>query len=481
MPEARLPEVVYAQAVPWPPDGRTSLFALDEVNTTNVLRVTVDDDRQAATARRLRAGGFTVLQVSDTSINIAGPPSLYERVFGCELRAERRPQRASDGAEGEATFVDCADAELPGLIGSLDGGLDEHLAGVAIEQPRVLFAGPVAPKRPGWHLSPSDLAVALNAERVHRMGVTGWGVSVALLDTGFEPHAFFTRRGYRVDPVVLAPGTANDDEDPSGHGTAMAANVFAAAPDVRLTVVKTNLVNTTAAVIAATRRKPDVIVCTWGGDLQEGPPSAADRVLATAISRAVADRVTVVCAAGNGHFGFPGQHPDVISVGGAYLDADDRLRASDAASGFASPVFEGRRVPDVAGLAGPADRGDGGYLLLPVPPGSRLGRARGDGRTGWAALGGTSAAAAQAAGICALVKQVFPDATPGQVRGDVTRARDVAEGRCFPDRPGMGNPAVAGEADLATGHGVLDGLGAIIRAGQEGTVFIRGPIPTSPW
>ena len=34
--------------------------------------------------------------------------------------------------------------------------------------------------------------------------------------------------------------------------------------------------------------------------------------------------LTVVFSAGNGHFGFPGQHPDVISAGGAFMNAETR-------------------------------------------------------------------------------------------------------------------------------------------------------------
>ena len=49
--------------------------------------------------------------------------------------------------------------------------------------------------------------------------------------------------------------------------------------------------------------------------------------------------IVVVFAAGNGHWGFPGQHPDVISVGGVDIGQNGTLRASDYASGFMSNIY----------------------------------------------------------------------------------------------------------------------------------------------
>ena len=53
--------------------------------------------------------------------------------------------------------------------------------------------------------------------------------------------------------------------------------------------------------------------------------SAADQALAAAIAAAVAGGITVVFSSGNGHWGFPGQHPDVISAGGVYMKPDESL------------------------------------------------------------------------------------------------------------------------------------------------------------
>ena len=70
---------------------------------------------------------------------------------------------------------------------------------------------------------------------------------------------------------------------------------------------------------------------------------------------------------------------------------------------------------------------------------------------GWAAFSGTSAAAPQIAGVCALMKQVWPDVTPATARTILKKtARDITCGHCA-----QGHPAGPGP-DLATGHGLVD-------------------------
>jgi len=263
-------------------------------------------------------------------------------------------------------------------------------------------------------------------------------------------------------------------------------------------MVKMHPSNSVAAFNHAVSLSPNVICLSWGGDLAAKPLSAPDKALAAAIAFAVKHGITVVCAAGNGVFGFPAQHPDVIAAGGAYMEPDRRLRASDYSSGFASKVYPGRSVPDVCGLVGMQPTA--AYIMLPVPSGSELDRycsLAGDGTKGgdgWAALSGTSAAAAQITGACALVLEANPALTPAEVRDILRRtARDVTEGRggdATLGRPGMGHPAQVGE-DLATGSGLVDAYKAALVAKVNGygdgyspfySIRVGGPrpIPSPP-
>lgn len=478
-----LPRRIFAQASPRSVGG-VSMFSMDAVTVDNVGAATSEREVVLAAAARLHVAGFEVLQSTSTTINIAGPPALYERAFGCRLVSEDRVVIKEQAREDLAQFVENPLTDLPGLIETSGTDFAELVEGVALEEPRYYLAGPLAPAAAYWHLDvPGDVSLGCNADRAHRAGVTGRGVSVVMTDSGHFAHPFFAARGYRVGPVVLGPGASDPEEDGNGHGTAESANVFAVAPDVDFQMVKIAFTNTVGGFNAAVGLAPHVISNSWGSDKREAPLSAADNAMAAAIAAAVAAGIVVVFSAGNGHFGFPGQHPDVISAGGTYLDADGSLRASDYSSGFASSIYPGRTSPDLCGLVGMRPRAS--YILLPVQPNDEIDRGLAGGEhpggdetapdDGWAAISGTSAAAPQLAGAAALVLQACPRLTPAEVREVlVVSARDVTAGNSF-DRPGMGNPAGPGP-DLATGAGLVDAHRATLVA----KVRCLGPASPGP-
>ena len=196
------------------------------------------------------------------------------------------------------------------------------------------------------------------------------------------------------------------------------------------------------------------------------------RPLEAEIANAVAIGITVVFSAGNGHISFPGMHPDVISAGGAFVDEDMQRQASDYASAFRSLIYPGRSVPDVAGLVGMQPDAD--YIMLPLEPGCRIDRevSEHDGTApddGWSVISGTSAAAPQLAGVCALLKQKDPDLSPAEIREVLKRtARDVTRGQANEasnpvrvDNQVRFEPIEASPGpDGATGHGLVDAFAA---------------------
>jgi Subtilase family len=468
----KLPRTIYAQASPTSVGG-TSLFAGDRAVTgRTVARFRSEPKVVRRAADRLRRAGFKVLQVSDVTINIAGSASLYERTFKTKLVTEERTVLKERRRRDKATYIDAADTDVRGLIDTSKSALADVIEGVAIEEPVYYHAAPLPfpPPKKYWHLDvPGDVSLGANADRVHREGHTGLGVKLMMVDSGWFRHPYFERRGYRGAPVELAPGATNPDKDESGHGTGESANAFATAPDVDFTMVKMGNVNPTAAFNYAVSLAPQVISCSWGFDQPVGPLPAALQALAASVAQAVASGIVVVFSAGNGQYGFPGQHPDVISAGGVFMKPNGELRASNYASGFASQIYSGRKVPDVSGLVGMQP--SAAYIMLPVEPGDEIDVALGGGKhpqsdetkatDGWAAISGTSAAAPQIAGVCALIKEACPTLSPADVRKALKQsARDVKEGKNI-----MGEQASAGY-DLATGAGLVDAYGAVERAKQ---------------
>lgn len=479
-----MPKLLFAQASPHSIGGASLLETPVAINQETVANFGSEDQLVHAAVARLREQGFDVLHISPTTINIAAPPALYERTFNAKLEAEERPVIKGGARKDTATFIDCPETSVRGLVATQDSELADVLEGVAIEEPVYTHQHAFAPPKPYWHLDvPGDVAAALGAERAHRRGVSGRNIRVVMADSGWFRHPYFTVRGYRSNSVVLGPGAAKADDDEMGHGTGESANAFATAPDIDFTMVKMNFANATGAFNAATSLSPapQVISCSWGSSVRTGPLSAANQALAAAIAEAVARGIVVVFSASNGGWGFPGQHPDVISAGGVLMEEDGSLQASDYASGFASNVYPGRNVPDVSGLVGM--RPKAAYIMLPLQAGDQIDgemaggtHPNGDETTtndGWAAFSGTSAAAPQIAGICALIREVCPRLSPAEIRDILMKtARDVTVGT-----NALGNTAGPGY-DLATGAGLVDADRAVLLAKLRCARI--GPPPITP-
>lgn len=336
------------------------------------------------------------------------------------------------------------------------------------------------PPIPYHHLTaPADIARQLNATRVHLEGITGKGVRVAMIDSGFaHEHPFFKAHHYSSS-VVLAPGAANRSVDGNGHGTGESANIFSIAPGANFIGIKLDNEDdpqSGASILEglqeALKHDPHVISVSLGYDLRSASNTPLQQLpnslvaLEAELQAAVKRGIVIVFSAGNGHYSFPGQMPDLISAGGVFVDETGAMQASDYASAFHSSIYSGRSVPDVCGLVGLLPHAN--YLALPIPRGCEIDR---DGAAfdktaaddGWGVFSGTSAAAPQLAGLCALLLQVQPNLSPADVKAILRRtARDVTTGRAnrASDPAGEGLLAGGGE-DGATGAGLVDAHAAV--------------------
>jgi hypothetical protein len=510
-----MPKRIFAQASPRSRGGVSMFEAFGAINEETVVNFQSERSVIDRAANMLAEAGFEVLRVNEYTINIAGTQRTFEQALETKLETQERPVVKEHGREDTATFVECPETSIRGLIDTSKTRFRDVLEGVAIEEPRYYMApSKFAPLKSYWHLRvPAGVSLAVNADRAHRGAITGKGIKIAMVDTGHYKHPFFVARGYRVAPVVLGPGTSNPLHDETGHGTGESANIFAAAPDAQLLPVKMSFVDSKGAFDDAVALKPDIITCSWGSDREtKADMSAADYALATSVSNAWKSGIVVIFSAGNGHWGFPGQHPEVISAGGVYMEPNESLRASDYASGFMSKIYTNRRVPDLSGLVGMNDpdpipwRSPGAmYIMLPLEPKDTIdvdqyngGRPHyrspgaiapfGDetaANDGWAVFSGTSAAAPQLAGVAALMLQACNKLKPKDIRDIMMKtARDVTKGHCNP-RTG-GHPATPGP-DLATGNGLVNAEKAVLMAklrcvaviGPRGRGDIR-PIVTAP-
>src|SRR6185295_15213840 len=75
-----LPRVIFAQASPRSVGGR-SMFEMGSVTADSAQSVMSEPEVVLGAASQLQQAGFTVHQVSSTTINISGPADLYRRAF----------------------------------------------------------------------------------------------------------------------------------------------------------------------------------------------------------------------------------------------------------------------------------------------------------------------------------------------------------------------------------------------------------------
>jgi subtilisin family serine protease len=435
----------------------------------------------------LQRKGFRITANSGLTASARISRAKFEKVFGTKLTEFRLPEDLSSRCRVRSFYYPPPnsawhpDPELNGLIDDayIQWPHYDFGPGTGTAKARVFQIPPQVP--PNYLRVPDDVSMLLNALKVHRQGVTGRGVKVAMIDTGFQfDHPYFTERGYQTSRALAAHATQLDS-DINGHGTGMAANFLAIAPDASLIGIKysneddpTRDATLHEAIHEALRHQPDIISFSNGFDMRphdETGLRTSNQQLATLpnslagleveIANAVASGIVVVCASGDGQVAFPAMMPDVIAVGGAFFDKDHDPSASSDASAFQSKIYPGRSVPDLCGLSGEIANNDQ-YIMLPVPPGSAIDDALSgvdgtDGKDGWALLGGTSAAAPQVAGVCALLLQTRPKMKPAELK-------DILERSCTDIEKGSANPASnegkemkAGRGrDGATGAGLVD-------------------------
>jgi subtilisin family serine protease len=466
--------------------GGVSLFeTTSTITVENVNQFHSETEDIASTSRELCCLGFEVLQEGPVTISIAGSRRLFEEVFGAQFTTQQ-----TTVMEGRAVEFLASAAPLQAV-----GELANLIEGIAITYPPTYF-GPPSPLPPlaqanpqayRYLFVPDEVGLILNANRVHRIGATGKGIKVAIIDTGFYQHPFFNWHGYNAS-VILGPGATNPEKDDLGHGTFVAANMFAVAPNAELILIK-DAGNPVGCCMKAVNAKPKVLICPFGYNIDSMTWSqlkAADpgmysylKALEAAIAQTVTNGITVCVAGGTGARSFPGSHPDVISVGGVhpndqFLSFDD-LEASTYASSFDSKLYPGRHVPDVCGLVGKrVTTSPAAPLVMSlVQPGCSFDLPNtGSTNDGWSIVSGTgSTACAHAGGVAALMLEKKPNLTPAQVKERLMKsAIDIKKGSSA-----MGDTAGPG-VDAATGAGLVNAKWAWLMVATDVAVeFFASP------
>lgn len=429
------------------------------------------DPGHAQGAAELASRMGSVSLSSRNTVGLMASPNAVADQFKAELvtREHEIHPRREGRAAGSVHQSDKYISVRPGTRLEVPDELREVVEFAYIPTPPDFLATPsaVPPSVALHHFRLADVSLMLGGRKCQRRGWTGKGVRVAMPDTGFARHAFLEASGYNITRVST-PGLGDPTDDSSGHGTGECANIFAVAPDCRVIGVKHSDYSA-VAMETALAQAPQIITNSWGWDVDYGDFASFEQWnpnlylealdLEGIINDALADGIVIIFSAGNGQKAFPGCMPDVLSIGGAFVDETGAVEASSYASSFSSQLYPGRHVPDVCGIVGRAQPPPmEGHIMLPVPLGSTLEGENMSGsaaKEGWGIFSGTSASAPQVAGAVAMLFQLDATLQPSDVRQVLQNtARDVMAGTSA-----HGEAAGPGP-DSATGFGLIDAYAA---------------------
>jgi len=296
---------------------------------------------------------------------------------------------------------------------------------------------------------------------LHRRGLTGLGVGIAVIDSGVSAPAAFGERLVVGPDLTDDGGTADHGLDRTGHGTHLAGIAAGAdtgvAPGAHVVSVKvagqggaTDPMAVVAAIdwAVANRRRLQlgVILLAFGADQLDGRDP-----LAEAVARAWRAGLVVVTSAGNegdAPLPTPAHIAEVLTVG-----AGELVDGAWARCDFSNVGRDGQR-PD---LLAP-----GRSIVGPVAPGSEAADAPASSFVGDDHVrgSGSSQAAAVAAGAAALLLQADPGLTPDEVKQLLTATARRVD-------------------DPAAGAGAMD-LDLAVTALTSGLFRDTAPAPATP-
>ncbi|MFY9588810.1 MAG: S8 family serine peptidase [Actinomycetota bacterium] len=357
-----------------------------------------------------------------------------------------------------------------------------------------------------------NLTTTMKANDLWKQGITGQGVDVALIDSGFLPVNGLSAPG----KVVLGPDLSFESQadnlrylDTFGHGTHMAGiiagrddgltsnqytshdNFTGVAPDARIVSIKvatstgaTDVSQVLAAIDWVVQHRNDSGMNIRVLNLSFGTDGIQDYTLdplTYAAEVAWRKGIVVVVAAGNSGYGTaklnnPAYDPYVIAVG-----ADD-TRGTPTTDDDVVPAWssrgDGTRNPDVVapGKSVASLRAPGSFVDANHPEGrinSRLFRGS-----------GTSQAAAAVSGAAALLISQRPNLAPDQVKKLLTStavplpaADAVAQGAGLiqlKNAAAAPTPAYTQNFPLATGTGSLESSRGSAHVSTPEGVELRG-------
>lgn len=397
------------------------------------------------------------IEIPPFALPAPGSPTLLEVRFNPAHQNHSIPLPLQRDFSIEATFAeDCSTKLIPGYLNNHEDFYYNRVAG---------------------------------ADALHGHGITGKGVTVAVIDSGLWEHPALARNTAgkprilaRYDAITDTEGKGKEVFDESGHGTHMTSVIAhsgevtlegkptgtfkGVAPDVNLVAVKAfddegqgDFLDIVRAVqwVVDNRETYDIKVLNLSFSAQPRWPYWQDPIN-QAVTRAWASGITVVAAAGNTGpapmtIGSPGNLPYIITVG-AFTDSWTLdTRDDDYIPDFSSrgPTPSAHIKPDIVA--------PGGHMTGITRPGSSLTKEHPNYllRTGEFVMTGSSQASALVSGVAALLLQLEPDLSPDDIKCKLTSSAE----------PAINRDGLLAYSPFQQGHGQVNATRAVT-LGQRG-------------
>ena len=328
----------------------------------------------------------------------------------------------------------------------------------------------------------TEFTKLIEADVLHREGIRGEGVGVAIIDTGMWDNAALGQNTKRGSRVVAYYDAIQDSEDmpmtdESGHGSHISSVIASSlpsysngqlsgsyhgvAPDADLIVVKAfdgdgsgTYMDVIRAISYVIEHKEEFNIRVMNLSFSGTPQSHYwEDPINVAVMEAWRAGIVVVASAGNTGpdpltIGVPGNVPYIVTVGAmtdSYTPGDT---ADDVITSFsaAGPTLEGHVKPD---LIAP-----GGHMMGMMSRGASLAAEYPQFHNGgkFFEMSGTSQASAVAAGVAALMIQLDPELTPDNVK-----CRLMASARTATDQDGALTYSL-----FQQGAGLVNALDAVL-------------------
>ena len=215
--------------------GEPIQHQLGLLTPANVAQFKPRPDAREAAIEKLQAEGCRLIRRGRFAVTMGAPAELVSRLIGTELVLQARARQSAV----PATQMFASDFEPP-LARDLFLAPPASLSAtteVCSAVDHVVFTPPPLYFCPSAS-APAPAFLAVDEARIRQLlnvpgEFDGTGVRVAVVDTGFYPHPYYSKRNLRLRtvPTVSAP---KPEIDSYGHGTAITYNVFAVAPKVEV-------------------------------------------------------------------------------------------------------------------------------------------------------------------------------------------------------------------------------------------------------